>query len=114
VTVRPAGLRALETGAVGSAIAASICCLGPLLLAVLGIGGGALVLKFEPYRPIFAIMTVLLLGAAFYLAYRKGPAEECKAGSVCPQPRAKRRAGLWIATGIVVILTALSYLAQRL
>ncbi len=112
--MRPAGLRALETGAVGSAIAASICCLGPLLLAVLGVGGGALFLKFEPYRPIFAIATVLLLGAAFYFAYRKGSPEVCEAGSVCAQPQAKRRAGLWIATGIVLILTALSYLAQRL
>lgn len=112
--MRTGGLRALETGAVGSAIAASICCLGPLLLAVLGVGGGALFLKFEPYQSHFAVMTVLLLGAAFYFAYRKRASEECDAGSVCAQPLAKRRVGLWIATGIVAILTALSYLAQRL
>src|SRR4029077_15801977 len=106
--------RALEAGAISSALAASICCLGPLLLAVLGLGGGALFLKFEPYRPLFAVVTVLLLGAAFYLAYRKEPSEECEAGSACARPQAKRRVGLWITTGIVVILTALSYLAQRL
>ena len=63
-------LRAIETGAVGSAVAASICCLGPLLLAILGIGGGALFLRFEPYRPLFSAVAVLLLGLAFYLSYR--------------------------------------------
>lgn len=29
----------LETGALGSAITASICCIGPLALALLGVGG---------------------------------------------------------------------------
>jgi len=66
-----AGTRLLNAGAIGSAIAASICCLGPLALAVLGLGGGALLLKFEPYRPYFLIVTALFLGAAFYLTYRR-------------------------------------------
>ena len=75
--------RLLETGAVGSAIGASVCCLGPLLVAVLGLGGGALFVKFAPYRPLFASMTVLFLGGAFYLAYRRSPSEECEPGSAC-------------------------------
>ena len=114
MTTRNGGLRALETGAIGSAIAASICCLGPLLLAVLGLGGGALLLRFEPYRPLFTILTVLLLGAAFYLSYRKNPSKECDPASACAYPRRTGRMGLWLATGIVILLTALSYLAQRL
>ena len=112
--MRTGGLRALETGAVGSAIAASICCLGPLLLAVLGLGGGALFLKFEPYRPVFAILSLLLLGGAFFLAYRKAPSEACEPGSACAPPARKRRVGLWVATGVVALLTAFSYFAQRL
>ena len=107
------GLRTLETGAVGAAIAASICCLGPLLLAVLGLGGGALFLKFEPYQPLFAVLTFLFLGGAFSLAYRRVPAEGCDPGSVCA-PHRSRRVGLWIVSAIVALLTVLSYLARRL
>src|SRR2546430_1149567 len=38
----------LSAGAVTSAIAASICCFGPLVLAALGVGGGALVVAWPP------------------------------------------------------------------
>ena len=81
--MKAGGSRLLETGAIGSAIAASVCCLGPLLLAVLGLGGGALFLKFAPYRPLFAVMTVLSLGGAFYLSYRASPSDECEPGTAC-------------------------------
>ena len=112
--MKTGGLRLLETGAIGSAIAASVCCLGPLLLAVLGLGGGALFVKFAPYRPLFAVMTVLFLGGAFYLSYRRSPSDECEPGSACASPGKRRRAGLWVATAVVAVLTALSYLAERL
>ena len=72
-----------NAGAVGSAIAASICCFGPLLLALLGLGGGALLLKLEPYRPFFLGASALFLGAGFYLAYRPPVIEECESGSAC-------------------------------
>jgi mercuric ion transport protein len=106
-------LKLLETGAVGSAIAASVCCLGPLLLAVLGLGGGALFVRFAPYRPLFAVLTLLFLGAAFYLTYRRSPSTECEPGSACSRPE-PGKAGLWIATAVVTVLMALSYLAPRL
>jgi mercuric ion transport protein len=51
-----------------SAIGASICCIGPLVLLALGVGGawiGSLT-ALEPYRPIFIGLTPLLLGFAFY------------------------------------------------
>jgi mercuric ion transport protein len=112
--MKTGGLRLLETGAVGSAIAASFCCLGPLLLAVLGLGGGALFVRFAPYRPLFAVLTVLCLGGAFYLSYRRSPSDECGPGTACARSGKRRRTGLWIATAFVVVLTALSYLAQRL
>jgi mercuric ion transport protein len=108
------GLRLLETGAVGSAIAASVCCLGPLLLAVLGLGGGALFVRFGPYRPLFAVLTLLFLGAAFYLAYRPQPAETCEPGSACARGGGVRKVGLWVATALVIALTAFSYLAAHL
>jgi copper chaperone CopZ len=51
-----------------SAMGASICCVGPLVLLALGVGGawiGSLT-ALEPYRPIFIGLTLLFLGFAFY------------------------------------------------
>lgn len=41
--------------AVFTGLLASACCIGPLVLAILGIGGAGLLVKFEPYRPYFGL-----------------------------------------------------------
>lgn len=100
-----------------SAFIASACCVGPLVFALLGLGGAGLLVKFEPYRPYFMAMTFALLGAGFYLTYRKpkhavadGP--EC----ACPAPRTNRagRVMLWIATALVATFLAFPIIAQIL
>ena len=103
-------------GAIASAIAASICCFGPLALAFLGLGGGALLLKLEPYRPYSLGAAVLFLGAAFYLAYRRSPEEECAASSACAAPSSRRgqRVALWIVAAIVVLAAAFPYFSRWL
>ena len=53
------------TGAVSTALLSAACCLGPLILALLGLGGAGMALALEPYRPLFLSGTVLLLGAGF-------------------------------------------------
>ena len=101
----------LNAGAVCSAIAASICCLGPLLLAVLGLGGGALLLKFEPYRPYFLVATAGLLGGAFYFTYRQPPPQECDPGSLCARPAGRKgqKIALWVVTLLIVLIAAFPY-----
>jgi mercuric ion transport protein len=109
-------MQLLEGGAIGSAIAASICCIGPLALALLGLGGGALLLRFEPYRPLFLAATALLLGADFYLTYRRPNPEDCEPGSACATPTASRRhkVVLWIVTVIVLLAAAFPYFSRAL
>lgn len=111
-----ANTRLLSAGAVGSAVAASICCLGPLFLALLGLGGGALLLKFAPYRPFFLAATALFLGAAFYLAYRRPAAERCEVGSTCVRSTGRRgqRIALWIVTVLVLLAVAFPYYSESL
>lgn len=106
----------LSGGAIASAIAASICCFGPLVLAVLGLGGGALLLKLEHYRPYSLAAATLFLGAAFYLTYRPRREEECAAGSVCARPSSQRghRIALWIVAAIVALAAAFPYYSKRL
>ena len=105
-------------GAVAGALAASICCLGPLVLVALGatgawIGGLAAI---EPYRPLFILATVGLLGFAFYREYRKPKAEACKPGSACAVPAVRRgtRGALWAVAALVVVLLGLPYVSPAL
>ena len=99
-------------GAIASAVAASVCCLGPLVLLALGVSGAWIgnLTAFEPYRPIFMVATFVFLGFAFYKVYRK-PQEACATESYCANPKAERinKTVLWIVTILAVGLLALPY-----
>lgn len=94
-------------GSAVTALVASLCCLGPLLLGGIGLGF-ALAASFELLRPYFLAVTGLLLGLGFYLAYRK-PAtmEVCADGTCTPNSGGVRNFAkpfLWVATVAVVAL----------
>jgi len=103
-------------GSVFSAVLASICCVGPLVLAFLGISGAGFIVKFEAYRPWFIVIAVGLLGSAFYFTYKKKPAEECADGTYCANPRSDRinKVILWIATVLVAIAIFFPTLISKL
>ena len=106
----------LTGGALASAIAASVCCLGPLALALMGLGGGALLLRFEPYRPYLLGATAVFLGTAFFLAYRTPPAEGCATDGSCPPAsrRSGQRTALWIVTLVVLLAATFPYYSRWL
>ncbi|MCI0352436.1 MAG: cation transporter, partial [Acidobacteriales bacterium] len=97
-------------GAIGAAIVASICCIGPVVLAGLGIGAVAAAQTFVPYRPLFLAITAIFLGVGFYFAYRKPKQAVCE-GEVCETPRVARwgRPLLWVATVVAAALVAFPY-----
>lgn len=107
---------AASASSIVSAILASACCLGPLVLALLGLGGAGALVALKPYQPYFVALTVLLLGTGFYLTYRKPRPALATEGSpecACPAPTT-RRAGaitLWIATILVVSFLVFPMLA---
>lgn len=103
------------TAAVLAALAASVCCVGPLVLIGLGIGGAWVsnLTALEPFRPYFMGLTFILLGYAFYRIYRKPKAEECEPGSYCANPKSDRinKISLWTVTAFVLVLFAVPYIA---
>ena len=105
-------------GAVISAFAASICCVGPLVLLALGVSGAWIgnLTALEPYRPIFMMVTLGFLGFAFYRVYRKPKVESCAPGNSCATPRSHHihRATLWIVTAFSLGLFAFPRVAPHL
>jgi copper chaperone CopZ len=94
-------------GSVLSAIAASLCCIGPLVTVIVGASGFAAAGLFVQWRPLFLTITALMLAAAWYLTYRHPKADHCSTER-CPQnPVAKwNRVILWLATSFVIAIAA--------
>lgn len=93
-----------------AAIAASMCCILPIVFVLLGVGVAGAAAFFATWRPLLLAITFALLGVGFYFAYRK-PKETCEPGSACELPATKRtgRLWLWIATAFVILLAAFPY-----
>jgi mercuric ion transport protein len=103
---------AASAGSILSAFLASTCCIGPLLLALLGISGASLLLPFKRHQPYFVALTFLLVGTSLFLTYRSPRAGE-DAECACPAPRASVGAKLliWLATVLALAFLALPFLA---
>ncbi len=97
-------------GAVGAAVAASACCITPVLFSLLGAGAlGASAIKLEPYRPWLLGLTAVLLGVAFFHAYRPVAVDTCQDGTCAPHSRRAGKILVWIAGVIVTVLVAFPY-----
>lgn len=106
---------ATMAGAVISASLASACCIGPLVLALVGLGGAGLLIKLEPYRPHFTVATLLALGAGFWFTYRKPKlveGDDCG----CEHPKSNRlgKVLLWVVTVVVIGFWSFPYVAEKL
>lgn len=101
--------RWIAAGSILGALAASSCCIVPLVLFGLGISGAwiANLTALAPYKPYFATGTLVLLGYGYYLVCVR-PKQACADGS-CAQPLPNRfvKSCLWVAAALVV--AALSF-----
>ncbi|SDG70982.1 mercuric ion transport protein [Pseudomonas benzenivorans] len=106
------GTGSLIAGAL-AAIAASVCCVGPLLLLALGIGGAWVgnLTAMEPYRPIFIGLTLLFLGLALRKLYLVP--QVCAPGTPCVDPRTIKRQRLvfWVVAVLLLGLLAVPWFA---
>jgi mercuric ion transport protein len=96
-----------------TAFGASVCCVGPLVLLTLGIGGAwvANLTALEPLRPWFIAATLLFLGLAFLRLYARP--QVCEPGTVCAEPLALKRQRLifWVVALALVALLSVPWMA---
>ena len=102
------GRRALFVGGL-AAILASTCCLGPLVLLMLGISGAwiANLTALEPYRPIFIGVAAVALLFAYRHVFR--PAVACQPGEVCAVPEVRTTYRILFGLVVVLLLVAVGY-----
>jgi mercuric ion transport protein len=94
----------VAAGGILGAIAASSCCIAPLVLFSLGISGAWIgnLTALAPYQPYFIAATLACLGYGYWLVYRRQNIA-CAEGEVCarPLPNQLVKTGLVLATVLV-------------
>lgn len=94
-----------------AAILASTCCLGPLVLVMLGFSGAWIgnLSALEPYRPIFIAVAVVALYLAWGRIYRSN--QSCKAGAGCAVPLVGTayKLSFWVVLILVLVAFAFPY-----
>jgi len=103
----------IAAGGILGAIAASTCCIVPLVLFSLGISGAWIgqLTALSAYQPIFIAITLGFLGYGYWLVYRK-PKAACAEGEACakPLPNVIVKTGLWLSTALILLALAWPYL----
>ena len=101
--------RIVAIGGVLGALAASTCCVVPLVLFSLGISGAWIgqLTALSPYQPIFIAITLGFLGYGYWLVYQNRKAA-CADDQFCAKPLPSRLVNfsLWFATALIMLAFA--------
>lgn len=99
--------RWIAGGGIVGALAASSCCIIPLILFSLGVSGAWVgnLTALEPFKPIFIVATLGLLGYGYWLVYRSPKA--CEDGDACARPLPNRLVKSALFVSIVLTVIAL-------
>ena len=100
------GERLLATGAVLGAIAASSCCVLPLVFVSVGISGAWIgtLTKLAPYQPIFLAVAAGCITAGFWSIYGRKQVVCERPGCGTATSRRATKLALW--TGVVILTAA--------
>jgi mercuric ion transport protein len=111
------GQRLVAAGGLLGALAASSCCIVPLILFGLGVSGAWIgnLTRLAPYQPCFIVATLGFLGAGYWMVLRDSEAV-CAEGEACARPLPNRlvKAALVVATVLVLAALGFDFLAPLL
>jgi mercuric ion transport protein len=100
----------MAAGGFLGAIAASSCCILPLVLFSLGVSGAwiANLTQLAPYQPYFIAATLAFLGCGYWLVYRSSNVA-CATGEACARPLPNRLVKTGLIAATVLVIAAISF-----
>ena len=107
----------MAAGGLLGALAASSCCILPLILFSLGVSGAWIgnFTQLAPYQPYFIATTLGFLGAGYWLVHRASK-RACAEAEACARPLPNRlvKAALIVATILVGAALGFDFVAPLL
>jgi mercuric ion transport protein len=107
----------MAAGGLIGALAASSCCILPLVLFGLGVSGAWIgnFTQLAPYQPCLIAATIAFLGCGYWLVYRSSKLA-CAEGEACARPLPNRlvKAALVVATLLALAALGFNLLAPVL
>lgn len=111
------GSMLMAAGGLLGALAASSCCILPLVLFGLGVSGAWIgnFTQLAPYQPYFIAVTLAFLACGYWLVYRSSRLV-CADDAACarPLPNLLMKASLIVATVLIVAALGIDFLAPLL
>lgn len=98
---------AMGIGALVAALAASACCIGPILLAALGVTSMGFLAYLDPWRPVLLGITAVLVVSGLWAAFR--PSTRSMDACGCPAPRSRRTGRVLMVLVALVAGAAVAY-----
>ena len=115
-TDNPLGALGAAGGVLGGVLASS-CCILPLALVTVGVGGAWMpqLTALAPYQPYFLTLAGVSLSVGFWRVYRP-KTTVCHTDGYCANPLSGRitKAALWAGAGLVLAAIAVNVLAPYL
>ncbi len=98
-------------GGLIAGIVASLCCVGPLVLLLLGVSGAWIgnLAALEPYRPYFLAVAVGVMVVAYPRIY---PKHACEDGKICATTPVRRsyKIGFWLVSAVILASAVSPYM----
>jgi mercuric ion transport protein len=104
------GQKLAAMGGIIGALAASSCCILPVLFFSLGIGGAwvSTFTQLAPYQPYFIAATLASIGTGYWLVYRSSKVA-CTAGDACARPIPNRLVKIALIAATVIVIAAWTF-----
>lgn len=104
------GTGLLALGGILGAVAASSCCILPLVLFGVGVSGAWIgnLTQLAPYQPFFIAGTAVFLGAGYWQVYRTSR-RDCADGNACARLLPNRVVMFGLVAATVLAAAALAF-----
>lgn len=104
------GQKLAAAGGIIGALAASSCCILPVVLFSLGVSGAWIgnFTQLAPYQPYFIAATLAFIGTGHWLVYRSSKVA-CAEGEACARPLPNRFVKIALIAATVIVLAAWAF-----